>query len=121
MVLLNFLLLNSIKIVGNYFTNEWGKCGGGGGKSASVAIVIKHKQAASVGLLKVSQQLPGQFLCWLLISSDDSTSCRRALFPAENLVGAGLKDLCEPEHGTQFGGITLPIYTLPFRVNFQIK
>lgn len=35
--------------------NELRKCGGGGGKYASVAIVIKHKQAASVDLLRVCQ------------------------------------------------------------------
>lgn len=47
--------------------NELRKCVGGGGKYASVAIVIKHKQAASVGLLRVWQQLPGQSPCWLVI------------------------------------------------------
>lgn len=85
LVLLNLILLDSIKIVGNGFTNKWGKCRGGGGKYASVAIVIKHKKAASVGLLRVSQQLPGQSLCWLVIPSDDSRSCRKALFPAAKL------------------------------------
>lgn len=119
MVLLNLILLDSIKIVGNGFTNKWGKCGGG--KYASVGIVIKHKKAASVGLLRVSQQLPGQSLCWLVIPSDDSRSCRRALFPAANLVGTGLKDLCEPEHGTQFEGIMLLVHILSFRDNFHIK
>lgn len=47
--------------------NELGKCGGGGGKYASVAIVIRHKQAVSLGLLRVCQQLPGQSPCWLVI------------------------------------------------------
>lgn len=121
MVLLNLILLDSIKIVGNGFTNKWGKCRGGGGKYASVAIVIKHKKAASVGLLRVSQQLTGQSLCWLVIPPDDSRSCRKALFPAANLVGTGPKDLCEPEHRTQFGGITLLVHILSFRDNFDIK
>lgn len=67
LVLLKLTALDSIKVVGNGFTNELGKCRGGGGKYASVAVVIKHKQAASVGLLRVSQQLPGQSLCWLVI------------------------------------------------------
>lgn len=53
--------------------------------------------------------------------SDYSRSCRKALFPAANLVGTGPKDLCEPGYGTQFEGITLLIYILSFRVNFLIK
>lgn len=52
-----------------------GKCGGGG-KYASVDLVISHKQAASVGLLRVNQQLPGwSLVCWLVTPAHASSSC----------------------------------------------
>lgn len=46
-----FNSVSFIEIVGNGFTKEGGKRGGGG-KYASIDLVIRHKQAASVGLLR---------------------------------------------------------------------
>lgn len=119
--MLKLISLDSIKVVGNGFTNELGKCRGGGGKYASVAIVIKHKQAASVWLVEGEPAASRPVSVLAGNPSDYSRSCRRALFPAANLVGTGPQDLCETEYGTQFGGITLLIYVLSFRVNFLNK
>lgn len=49
------------RAVGHSFAKERGKWGGGG-KYASVGLVIGHEQAASVGLLGVKQLPPGHAL-----------------------------------------------------------